>query len=258
MKRCGMQKTIFLVTLGAVSVLLQGCTFGSESESCDGEGCSCVLTFHSFWARIRISDVPIEHSSRTFKVPDVAKDVVNASFSPCCDAIYDQIDYDEGKPPSAPNKLVGNYNSSCGASPNKEIASLGAHPQNVSRMPSVVARQLRSSRKVGVSYEPIHDGEDGQDCEVSSNGFSLNNVTISSGGMSLKIKWVDPKFGKTPCCDALKPLLRAVYIADMKESDVPVDVRTNFCKSCKSSPNQGIALAAYKCFETPKSVNVEV
>lgn len=267
-----MKQTIFFVALGVVSVSLQGCTFGTEQENCDGEDCSCILSFHSFWARIRISGVPIEHSSRTFTVPDAAKDVPNATEAPCCDAIFDQIDFDEGKSPTMHNKTLDSFSANCSSSPNKEIASLAAAKQQTSdSISGLIARKLQGLRKAPApwqqatrpnvqdhdqGWQPIYDGEQGQDCEITTNGFPLNNAMISSGSMNVKLKWVDPD-GNTPCCSALKPLLTQLYIKGVPESQVDPKVRAKFCSSCKNSPNQGIALAAYRCFaKDPLDVEV--
>jgi len=246
-----------VVALGAISMVLQGCTFGSTGEMCDGEGCSCSLTFHSFWARIRISGVPIEHVGRDFYIPDVARDVPNASSAPCCSAIFDQIDYDEGKTADMPNKTVQSFSNSCSASPNKQVASAASGKSVIAV--NVTARRLRKTdsqpvarqgKDLQVGSKPwIDDGQVGQDCVVSSSGgFPLNNVLISSGSMKLRVKWADPENGATPCCDALQPILENVYLKHMPESALSSETKSNFCSQCKSSPNQGIALAAYRCF----------
>jgi len=238
-----MQQAILLAALGATSLLLEGCSFSSESENCNGEGCSCSWTMHSFWARIHISGVHIEHASRIFYVPDVARDVPNATSAPCCSALLEQIDYDEGKDPSEPSKALDTFSSSCKSSPNKEIAS-AAKNQNASnaeklrglrKVPALLQQDAHAKKKLAATYEPIADGEEGQDCDVTtSHGFSLNNVLISSGSMKLRMKWADPK-GNTPCCNALQPLLESVYFKGVPEADLPSDVRTNFCNSCCNS-----------------------
>jgi len=266
-----MMQTIFFVALGVVSISLHGCTFGTEQKNCNGEDCSCVLAFHSFWARIRISGVPIEHSSRTFTVPDAAKDVPNATEAPCCDAIFDQIDFDEGKSAETHNKTLDSF-SNCSSSPNKDIAALAAAKQQTSdSISGLIARKLQSLRKAPapwqqasrpnlkahVGWEPIYDGGEGQDCEITTtNGFPLNNAMIRSGTMNVKVRWVDPA-GSTPCCSALKPLLTKLYISGVPESQVDPAIRAKFCSACKNSPNQGIALAAYRCFGNA-TLDVEV
>lgn len=261
--RCDTMQALFVVALAVVSISLHGCTFGTERENCNGEDCSCALTFHSFWARIRISGVPIEHSSRTFTIPDAARDVPNATEAPCCDAIFDQIDFDEGKSATTPNKTLDSFSANCSSSPNKEIASLAAAKQQTSdAISGLITRKLQGLRKAPtpwqqatrpnlqtqVGYQPIYDGEEGQDCEITTTeGFPLNNAMISSGSMNVRLRWVDPA-GDTPCCSALKPLLTKLYIQGVPESKVDSATRAKFCNACKNSPNQGIALAAYRCF----------
>jgi len=250
-----MHNVVLLVAFVAATTFLQGCTFGTASEHCDGNGCGCSLSFKSFWARILIGGVHIEHSSRNFWIPDVARDVPNSTFSPCCTAIYDQIDYDEGKDPSMPNKTVESFGNGCSSSPNKDIASAATRQAlNDNTNSETTARRLRNARAAAsVGYQPIYDGEEGQDCSVEDkgSGFKLNNMLISSGSMSLNVKWVDPAKGDTPCCEALQPFLENVYIKGIPESDVPTSIRKAFCDACRKSPNQGIALAAYKCFGSP-------
>jgi len=84
---------------------------------------------------------------------------------------------------------------------------------------------------------------------ATSEGFPLNNIQIPSGTMTLRIRWADPKDdGNTDCCDALSPVLKNLY---MKPKAVTKDVKEHFCKKCKKSPNQAIALAAYSYCEEP-------
>lgn len=261
------QRVISLVALAAIATLLHGCTVGTEEKNCDGNDCSCSLSFDSFWARIRISGVPIEHASRQFDIPDVAKDVPNATSAPCCDAIFSQIDYDEGKKSEDPNKLVDNFTNACAASPNPDIASVAMGNQSTKLLKNEVARRLRKSedaaqavtnrKLVASGYEPIDDGEEGQDCEVTtSSGFNLSTTLIKSGSMKLRIRWVDDS--KTQCCAALKPLLENVYFNGVAEADLSKDIKTKFCDACKSSRNQGVALAAYRCFGSDKKADVNV
>jgi len=252
----GMQM-VLLAILSTVSMVLQGCTFGSGTTNCNGEDCDCSWTFHSFWARIRIGDVPIEHASRAFYVPDVARDVPNASAAPCCNAIFEQIDYDEGKTASMPNTTVAAFRSGCTSSPNQEIAAAATGVSPAAFVDGVVGRKLRSTHRQAdaqpnqhLYYQPIDDEEEGEDCDISTHhGFPLNNVPISSGSMKLVIKWVDPEKSST-CCDALQPILEHVYLKRLPESILPSNMKNKFCNSCKRSPNQGIALAAYRCFST--------
>jgi hypothetical protein len=262
------QQAFSLVALAAIATLLNGCTVGTQEQNCDGEACSCTLNFDSFWARIRISGVPIEHASRIFEIPDVAKDVKNASVAPCCSAIFNQIDYDEGKKPDDPTKLVSNFSKSCAASPNHEIASVAKGNQITKLLEKEVAskaradvRRLRKSEDaaqfVASGYEPIPDGEEGQDCWMqTSGGFNLSTTLIKTGSMKLRIRWVDNS--NTQCCDPLKKVLQNVYFDGVAESDLSKDTKANFCYACKSSPNQGIALAAYRCFGSDVKADVSV
>lgn len=263
------QHGILLVALSAVATLLQGCTFGTEESNCDGDTCACSLSFKSFWARISVSGVHIEHASRTFYIPDVARDVVNATSSPCCSAIFDQIDYDEGKSSSEPNKILQGFNDSCHASPNKEIAAVAASSHSSVTEPSAAVRQLNSLRKLAAPVDragkatvggpPIPDGQDGQDCYLdTTKGFNLSSTLVTSGSMKLRIRWVDPEGGNPACCNSLRPLLQNVYIDGLAEGDLSADVKSSFCNNCKKSPNQGIALAAYRCFGADKTVGIDV
>jgi hypothetical protein len=276
-----MRLALGAVALGA-AMLLQGCTVGTEKEHCNGDTCSCSLTFHSFWARIKISGVHIEHSSRIFSIPDVAKDVPNATSSPCCSAIFDQIDYDEGKPASMANKSVDTFKNACGASPNKDIVSAATGKKDSEVVSHVVVRKLHGLRKANATsnispksklakaqeasqlppggYQPIHDGQDGRDCDVSTtDGFPLNGALISKGSMELKVRWVDPTNGGTSCCDALTPILQKVYLDGVPESQLDPALQKDFCSKCTGSPNQGIALAAWRCFNPASHVeNVAV
>jgi hypothetical protein len=255
------QQAFSLVALAAIATLLHGCTVGTEEQNCDGDACSCTLNFDSFWARIRVSGIPIEHASRIFEIPDVAKDVPNATSAPCCNAIFSQIDYDEGKKLDMPNKLVSNFAKSCAASPNHEIASVALGNQSTKLLKNEVVRRLRKSedaaRFVASGYEPIDDGEEGQDCWVeTSSGFNLSTTPIKSGTMKLRIRWVDGS--RTKCCDALKPVLENVYFNGVAESDLSADIQKKFCSACKSSRNQGIALAAYRCFGSDVKADVSI
>lgn len=247
---CRMQRASLLLVVGALSAFLHGCDSGTEVKNCDGEGCACTLTFHSFWARIQISGVHIEHASRIFYIPDVAKDVPNATGSPCCDAIFDQIDYDEGKSSSMPSRTVDTFRSSCASSPNPDIAS-AATRQSFSLDKSGHSAG-RSKRQLGeIESQPIDDGQVGQDCYVGSeHGFRLNGELITSGSMKLRIRWVDPQDSETKCCNAMRPLLTSMYINGTLEPDLPSKVKSDFCDSCTGSNNQGVALAAFRCFGT--------
>jgi hypothetical protein len=251
-----MQNYPLLLAIASLAVFLQGCTFGNESQNCSGDACSCELTFHAFWARIRVSGVQIEHASATYSIPDVAKHIENASVSPCCNAIYDQIDYDQGKKASMPNKTVDSFANSCAKSPNKDIAAAAAAKNSSADSASLLTvRRLRSlaseKQTLGnkLSYQPIDDGQVGQDCYLdASKGFKLNGVPIASGTMNLRIRWVDPNDAATSCCDALKPVLSFTYIEGRSEADLPNKTMDDFCERCKHSNNHDIALAAYRCF----------
>jgi len=258
-----MQRSLLLVALATLAVFLQGCVFGSESQNCNGDACGCTLTFHSFWARVRVSGVPIEHASGSYSFPNVANNTENASVSPCCDAIYDQIDYDEGKSPSTPNKAIDSFASSCANSPNPEIAAAATKTSSGDGVSVLAVRRLRAptlslaaqrmpsqrTSEDNLGYQPVDDGEVGQDCYLDvSRGFKLNNAPISSGSMKLRIRWVDPDGGNTTCCDALQPVLSHVYIDRRSESDLPKKIKDSFCRSCRWSNNRDIALAAYRCF----------
>lgn len=267
-KSCRSKQIALLFVLATAGSFLQGCSFGTEAEHCNGDACACDLTFHSFWARIRISGVPIEHASRIFHIPNVARDVPNASAAACCDAIFEQIDYDEGRSSATPDKRMDSFAKSCATSPNKEVAS-AATKQNVYDVePKVVLRRLTGSHRATPNHkralhaqaasEPIDSGEVGQDCEVSTNNFTLSSTSITSGSTTLKIKWVDPNSRPTTCCDALKPLLEQLYFYGVDEAHLPSNITRNFCNSCKMSNNQGVALAAYKCFGAGDTTGVSV
>lgn len=252
-----MQKAIVLPAFTSLAVILQGCTFGSQSENCSGDACACALTFHSFWARIRVSGVQIEHASATYQIPDVDENIENASVGPCCNAIYDQIDYDQGKGPSMPNRPVDSFISSCAKSPNKNVSAAAA--PRVPSLPSAV-RRLRplasqtQTNGYNLSWEPVDDGQVGQDCFFdASKGFELNGVPIVSASMKLRIRWVDPENATTQCCNALQPVLSHAYIDGRREADLPKEVKDRFCEYCKKSNNHDIALAAYRCFGTEAS-----
>merc|ERR1712224_480269 len=66
---------------------------------------------------------------------------------------------------------------------------------------------MHAERRLSGDYpnQPIYDGQQGQDCEVSNSGFTLNNVKIKSGSMTLRLRWVDHDedgdHHGTPCCD---------------------------------------------------------
>jgi len=262
-----MQYAILFPALASLAVFLQGCTVGTETENCSGDTCSCTLTFHSFLARIRVSGVQIEHASTTYLIPDVDENVENASVSPCCNAIYEQIDYDQGKDPSTPNKTVDSFTNSCAKSPNKNISAAAA-PRESSLLPGIpqslsAVRQLRplvSQKQThgnNLSLEPIDDGQVGQDCYVDgSKGFKLNGAPIASGSMRLRIRWVDPQDAATQCCDALQPVLSHAYVDGRTEADLPKEIKDRFCESCKKSNNHDIALAAYRCFGSEVSAPV--
>jgi len=272
-----MQNAIVLPALASLAVILQGCTFGSQSENCSGDACACALTFHSFWARIRVSGVQIEHASATYQIPDVDENIENASVGPCCNAIYDQIDYDQGKGPSMPNRPVDSFTSSCAKSPNKNVSAAAA--QRVPSRPSGLSREVwgqpderdvtaavRRLRPLAsetqtngnnLSWEPVDDGQVGQDCFFdASKGFELNGVPIVSASMKLRIRWVDPEDATTQCCNALQPVLSHAYIDGRTEADLPKEIKDRFCEYCKKSNNHDIALAAYRCFGTEASAPV--
>jgi len=261
-----MQNALLFLALAPLAVFLQGCTVGSQSESCSGDACACTLTFHSFWARIRVSGVQIEHASATYLIPDVDEKIENASVSPCCNAIYDQIDYDQGKTSSMPNRTVDSFRDSCATSPNKNISAAAA-PRESSLLPGLpqsipAVRRLRplvSQKQThgnNLSYEPIDDGEVGQDCYFdASKGFKLNGVPIAPASMNLRVRWVDP-LAESHCCDALQPVLSHVYVDGRTEVDLPKEIKDRFCEYCKTSNNHDIALAAYRCFGNEVSAPV--
>lgn len=285
-------KFLVLLVLGTASVLLKGCNF--DHVNCDGSDCSCTWTLDSSWARIFISGVAIEHSSRVLYIRDVVHQGFPASGSEttflggrliswplgyrhiaaCCADIFYQIDYDERKTFSMPNKTMRQFRTSCSNSPNKEIAfAAGGHNASMA-----VARRLSGLRKSfplwqqaahpnenprpNGKWQPTNDGQEGQDCVVkTTHGFRLNTVLISSGSMTLRIKGVDPEIinpARMTCCMAMRPLLESVYLNGTNESEVPADIRNNFCSACKGSPNQGVALAAYRCFSAGEALDVAV
>lgn len=254
-----MRQVIFVVSLVVSAVLLSGCSgSGGGTTNCNGDTCGCALDEWSFDAKLSLSGVYLEHASRHYFVPNVANDVPNATESPCCNAVVAAIKGNDS-----------DFCSSCLKSPNAAVAT-AANCSRIHDNTPVIGQRLHdvkitSSEALNPVWSKLQirslaadnnrqtsKPQEGRDCWVYTNGITLggnfSNISLSTGTFNLRVRWTDPMQGPTPCCDALKPILKDLYVMDVPEEELNQDKKNTFCGACQGSINTDVALAAFRCW----------
>jgi len=230
--------------LFVTSLVLHGCSFGTSQDraDCDGGACDCKNNYYGMEAGMYIGGVPIEHASLRLTIPRVEPDTVNSTG--CCSALYDLYPVrEEGvNVPGAASKQQ--FCNTCAKAPNTELADAAKScPPSLASFRSAP----RASAQLAGSDEGMNGADAYSDCGIDFDDQTIpliNGKSVTGVKTSFNIKWTDLKNSSSkPCCTALWPLIRSLYLSAGETT--PTD-RHHFCNACKTAYNPGVGLTAFR------------
>lgn len=253
-----MQGLLITVAIALVSVMLHGCDYTATQTYCEGGSCTCDLDFHDMEAGIFIGGTPIEHASRHVSVGDFQRSS-DSNISACCTGLSKL--YSEQIHGKTSTIAKDTFCAECKDAPNPTLAAAAATCASTSTEGSQ-ARFLfqRDSQDdldagyassvaqppAGISFT-YSDYSNYSDCNIEYSGTDakviVNGVHLDKVRSTFRIRWTDTSRIVQPCCEALRPVIRALYVDEVK---VPESQKQAFCAACKGAYNTGVALAAYR------------
>lgn len=235
-------KMILTTVCMSLLLLLCGCGAGSGGgvTNCDGETCGCTIQLYGgdhYW---KLNGVPIENSQFKVYIPKVSKDA-NGTATACCIA------------------MTANYIANIMGLDNKTTEFCDACKTTENEYMKKACNFTSTEPQVQEIHDTFErlsvndiDYDNGTNCEFTQNGdaanVTINGVVIGNAEFTITIDWTDEQSsGETPCCSAVQPLFKEMYMEAKKNwSQLNATDTKRFSDNCRNSPNKDVQLAAWR------------